>query len=224
MVGVFQGGAHLFEIVDGLLVAVALLEPAGAEQDAVAAQARKVIGIRQRLAFVQPFSRAAVDVGVDGIVPAVLVDIQRADDVAGFALFVDGAGFFCQRERFLRVFQPLVVAAGFRGDLGIGAEFGLGDEDGGELFTVTLLPGQRFRLQCLLPGVRVTAGYDVDADDGGECLHLPECGAVLSGDFQRAEGLVHCRVVALGRHVCGGLGYKCGDFCSRLCINEFAPP
>ena len=75
VVGILQSQQHLLEIPDRLFVAVALLEPAGAEQDAVPAEAGQVIGIGQCLALVQPPPGGAIKIRVDGGVPPVLVDI-----------------------------------------------------------------------------------------------------------------------------------------------------
>ena len=185
----YSGWTNLFYIaataVTTFFVTKRMEKMAAAAKDAVAAQTGEIVLVRQRLALVQPFSRGAVDVRIDGVGPAILVDVEGSGHEAGFALLLHGAGLLGEREGFPRIFQPLVVASGLRGDLGIGAKLGFGDEYVGQLLLELrpgrLGPGERFRLEGFLPGIGVAAGHDVDADDGSQGLHFTQHGAVFTG-------------------------------------------
>ena len=174
MVLVVQAFTDIGEICKGLVVAVSLLEPAGTEQDAVEAQAVQLVLIGNGLTLVQVFPGRAVYLLVDGVVPAVFVDVEGADDVAGFGLLFcrfDLAGYV---QGLLRVLQAFVVAAGLGGNLGIGAELGLGDEDGGELFPEAFLAGDSLCLKRFLPRIGIPAGHYADAHHRAQRLHLLE--------------------------------------------------
>ena len=71
-----QSLPRICKVVQRLLVAVPLLEPARTEEDAVAAEAFDAICVGNLLSAVQPLPGSSVDVLVDGIAPAVLVDIE----------------------------------------------------------------------------------------------------------------------------------------------------
>ena len=126
-----KGLAGLGKVGKRLLVPVPLLEPARTEEDAVSAEAFDAVCIRNRLPAVQPFPGRAVDALVDGVAPAVLVDVEGSDDKARFRLQLGLLYGFCNPQGLVCILQTLVVAPRFGGDFGVGAELGLGDEYAG---------------------------------------------------------------------------------------------